>query len=719
MTSIAHPTRRDFLKTGAVATGGLIIAFSIPGGRRLLSAQPAPGVAPFAPNAFLRIGTDDSVTVLLAHSEMGQGVWTTLPMLIAEELDADWSRIRVEHAPAAPAYVHTAYGMQMTGGSSSTWSEFQRYREAGALARALLVQAAATKLGVAPGDCRTENGVVVAGSRRVRFGEVADAASKLTAPKTVPLKDPKDWKVIGKPTKRLDTPEKITGRARFGMDVTFEGLKTGVVARAPSFGARVKSFDATAAKAVPGVRAVVQVPSGVAVVADHFWAAKMGRDALTIEWDERASAGVGSDELRRRFRAQTGTPGLKAAEAGNLKSGLAKAAKTIDAEYFVPYLAHAMMEPPNCTVRISAGKCEIWSGTQFQTLDQKLAAGITGLKPEQIEVHTTFLGGGFGRRANPTSDFVTEAVHVAKASGLPVKVVWTREDDIHGGYYRPLFVHRARIGLGADGMPVAWEHVMAGQSIITGTPFEKMMMHNGIDPTSVEGTADSPYLKEIPNHRVGLHNETTPITVLWWRSVGHSHNAFVMESLIDEAAHAAGKDPLEYRRALLRNAPRHLGVLNLAAEKSGWNKPLPAGRARGIAVHESFGSWVAQVAEVSSEAGRIRVHRVTCAIDCGIAVNPAGITAQMESGIAYGLSAALYSALHLENGRVRESNFHDYRVLRLNDMPAVDVHIVPSTEKPGGVGEPGVPPIAPAVANALFTLTGERLRELPLRPAKA
>jgi isoquinoline 1-oxidoreductase beta subunit len=648
---------------------------------------------------------------------MGQGVWTALPMLIAEELDADWSRIKVEHAPAAPVYAHTAFGIQMTGGSTSTWSEFERYRQAGALGRALLVQAAAQRFGVSPADCRTENGVVIAGTRRARYGELADAAAKLPAPKTVPLKDPKDWKIIGKRTRRLDSPEKITGRATFGMDVQFDGLLTAVVARAPAFGAKVKSFDATQAKAVPGVRAVVQVPTGVAVLADHFWAAKLGRDALKVDWDLGPGASLDSAELRERFRKLAGTRGTPAARAGDAGGALAKASKTVEAEYYVPYLAHAMMEPPNCTVRIGPDKCEIWTGTQFQTQDQQLGAKITGLEPEQVEIHTTFLGGGFGRRANPTSDFVTEAVHVAKASGKPVKVVWTREDDLHGGYYRPSFVHRARIGLGGDGLPVAWEHAMVGQSILTGTPFEPMMVKNGIDATSVEGVADSPYLKEIPNHRVELHSPKTDITVLWWRSVGHSHTAFVMESLIDELAHAAGKDPLEYRRRLLQNHPRHLGVLNAAAEKAGWGRALPSGHARGVAVHESFGSFVSQVAEVSMQRGRIRVHRVTCAIDCGIAVNPEGVTAQMESGIAYGLGAVLHSALNLEKGRARESNFHDYRVLRLNEMPVVEVHIVPSTEKPGGAGEPGVPPIAPAVANAVFALTGQRLRELPLRPA--
>jgi isoquinoline 1-oxidoreductase beta subunit len=500
--------------------------------------------------------------------------------------------------------------------------------------------------------------------------------------------------------------------------VQFDGLLTAVVARGPAFGAKVKSFDATRAKAVPGVRAVVQVPTGVAVLADHFWAAKLGRDALEVDWDLGPGASLDSAELRERFRKLAGTRGMPAARAGEVGAALAKASKTVEAEYFVPYLAHAMMEPPNCTVRIGPDKCEIWTGTQFQTLDQGLAAKITGLKPEQIEIHTTFLGGGFGRRANPTSDFVTEAVHVAKASGKPVKVVWTREDDLHGGYYRPSFVHRARIGLGADGLPVAWEHTLAGQSILAGTPFEPMMVKHGIDATSVEGVIDSPYLKEIPNHRVELHSPKTEISVLWWRSVGHSHNAFVMESLIDEAAHAAGKDPVEYRRRLLQKHARHLGVLDLAAEKAGWGRALPSGQARGVAVHESFGSFAAQVAEVSMEGGRIRVHRVVCAIDCGIAVNPETIAAQMESGIAFGLGAVLHSALHLKNGRVQESNFHDYQVLRLSEMPVVEVHIVRSREKPGGIGEVGVPPIAPAVANAVFALTGQRLRELPLRPTR-
>ena len=718
MDPLNNPSRREFLKASAAAAGGLVIAFAVPGGRRVALAQTERERArPFAPNAYLRIGADDTVTVLLAHSEMGQGIWTTLPMLIAEELDADWSRIRVEHAPAAPEYAHTAFGMQMTGGSSSTWSEFDRYRQAGALARALLVKAASARLGVPVARCRTENGEVIAGGRRVRYGELASEAAKLKAPKSVPLKRSRDWKIIGKPTKRLDTPEKITGRARFGMDVQFDGLLTAVVARGPVFGASVKSFDASQARAVPGVRDVVQVPSGVAVIADHFWAAKLGRDALKVDWDLGAGAGLDTDALRSEFQRLAATKGAVAAQSGDVDAALAPAARTLETQFTVPYLAHAPMEPLNCTVRIGPDKCEIWTGTQFQSMDQTVCAQIAGLKPGQVEIHTVFLGGGFGRRATPSSNFIAEAVHVAKAARAPVKTVWTREDDIRGGYYRPMFLHRARIGVGADGLPLAWEHAIVGQSILAGTPFEQAMVKNGIDATSVEGVSDSPYLKNIPNHRVDLHSPKTAIPVLWWRSVGHSHTGFVMESLIDELAQAAGKDPVEYRRLLLKDHPRNLAALNLAAEKAGWGQPLPQGRARGVAVHESFGSYVAQVAEVSIDDGALRVHRVVCAIDCGLAVNPEGVRAQMESGIAFGLGAVLHSALTIKEGRVQESNFHDYRVLRLNEMPTVEVHIVPSTAKMGGAGECGVPPVAPAIANAVAALTGRRLRDLPLKLA--
>jgi isoquinoline 1-oxidoreductase beta subunit len=708
-------TRRDFLKTSAAATGGLVIAFNVPGAKRLAAAGTDPA-AGFAPNAFLRIADDDTVTVLLAHSEMGQGIWTALPMLIAEELDCDWTKVRVEHAPAAPEYAHTAFGLQATGGSTTTWSEFDRYRQAGATARALLVQAAAERAGVPVAECRTENGAVIAGGQRIPFGELVKEAAELPTPESVPLKDPKEWKVIGTPTRRLDTPEKITGKAKFGIDTRLEGMLTAVVARAPTFGGSVKTFDASAAKAVPGVRHVVQVPSGVAVVADHTWAALKGREVLSVEWNPGPAAGVDSAALIEEWRELVKSPGSTAKESGDTAAAIAGAATTFDAEFSFPYLAHAAMEPLNCTVRIGADGCDVWTGTQFQGPDQQAAAAIAGLRPDQVRIHTTFLGGGFGRRANPATDFVSEAVHVAKATGagVPVKTVWTREDDTRGGYYRPAFVHRARLGLGADGMPVAWDHDMAGQSILAGTFFEPAMAETGIDPSSVEGLADSPYLAEVPNHRVGVHTPAPGVPVLWWRSVGHTHTAFVVESLVDEAAHAAGQDPVAYRRAMLANHPRHLGVLNLAAEKAGWGSAPPAGRARGVAVHESFGSFVAEIAEVSVEDGRIRVHEVTCAVDCGIAVNPETIRAQLQGAVAFGLSATLHSALSLEDGRVQESNFDGYKVLRLAEMPEVSVHIVPSTDPPGGVGEPGTPPIAPAVANAVFALTGKRLRDLPL-----
>ncbi|MEH6422174.1 xanthine dehydrogenase family protein molybdopterin-binding subunit [Pseudomonas sp. CGJS7] len=724
MNTIDASSRRRFLKSGALIGGGLVVGFLVPGAKRFAEAAPATAAAVstgFAPNAFLRVGEDNTVTVLLSHSEMGQGIWTGLAMLIAEELDADWSKIKVEHAPAAQAYAHTAFGMQMTGGSTSTWSEFDRYRQAGATARGLLVAAAAARFGVPAAQVRTENGVAIAGDQRASYGELAAAAAKLPAPKTPPtLKEAKDWKIIGKPTKRLDGPEKIDGRAKFGMDMHFDGLFTAVVARAPVFGGTVKSFDASKAKAVPGVRDVVQVPSGVAVIADHYWAAKQGRDALAVEWDAGPHAGLDTHKLREEFRALAATPGAIASQAGDVAAGLAAAARTLEAEYNVPYLAHAPMEPLNCTVKIDGEGCDIWTGTQFQTVDQNVAAEITGLKPEQVRVHTMFLGGGFGRRATPTADFVREAVHVAKAAGKPVKTVWSREDDVRGGYYRPMYLQRARIGLDAQGLPVAWEHALVGQSIIGGTPFAAALVKNGIDVTSVEGVADSPYIKAIKDHRVDLHSPQTGVPVLWWRSVGHSYNGFVMESLIDELAYAAKKDPVEYRRALLKEHPRHLAALDLVADKSRWGSRPPQGRARGVAVHESFGSYIAQVAEVSlvdrPGGGKdIRVHRFVCAIDCGLAVNPDGVRAQMESGINFGLGAALYSALSFKDGRVQESNFHDYRVLRMDEAPEIEVHIVPSAEKMGGAGEPGTAPVAAAVANAVFALTQQRLRELPLR----
>jgi isoquinoline 1-oxidoreductase beta subunit len=723
MNAPLNISRRTFIKAGALVVGGLVIAFTIPHAKRFLMPGSAADVAPDAandaaklptPNAFLRIGTDNTITVMLAHSEMGQSIWTTLPMLIAEELDADWSKIKVEHASAAPEYGHTAYGIQITGGSSTTWSEFDRYRQAGALTRALLISAAAEKLGVAADSLKTENGFVISGDKKISYGDLAEAAAKLETPKSVTLKEPKDWKIIGKATKRLDGPEKINGTAIFGQDIQFEGLMTAMVARSPVFGGKVKTFDASAAKIIKGVKNVVQVPTGVAVIADNYWAAKTGREALKVDWDLGENASLDSKALFAEYKKLAATTGLIAAKAGDNKAAMAKAEIFVEAEYALPYLAHSPMEPLNCAVKIEKDSCEIWTGTQMQGTDQAAAAKILGLKPEQVKINTLFLGGGFGRRANPAADFVSEAVQVAKAAGVPVKTVWSREDDVKGGYYRPMYLHKAKIALDANGMPSAWEHVAVGQSIMAGTPFEAFQIKDGIDATSVEGTADSPYLKSIPNYQVSLHTVKSTVPVLWWRSVGHSHTAFVMESLIDELANLAKKDPLEYRRALLKDHPRHLEALNLAAEKADWNKPLAKGVFRGIAVHESFGSFVAQIAEVSVDKGEVKVHRIISAIDCGLAVNPDSLKAQMESSVSFGLGAAMQSEITFKEGMVEQSNFHDYQVMRMGAMPKVEVYIVQSTEKMGGVGEPGLPPVAPAVTNAIFAATGKRIRTLPI-----
>jgi len=714
----ATVSRRDFLKSSALVSSGLVVAFCLPGAVRRAFPQEAAKPAPIPPNAFVHIAPDNSVTILLKHSEMGQGVWTSLPMVLAEELDCDWANVHAEHAPAAPAYAHTAFGMQMTGGSTSTWESYEQLRKAGAMARALLIQAAAQKWNLPAADCHTDKGFVLAGGgHKASYGELADAANKLSSPGEVMLKDPQAFTLIGKPTRRLDSAAKVSGKAEFGIDVKRPHMLIAVVARAPVFGGTLKSFDATKAKAIPGVVDVVQVPSGVAVLAKHFWAAKQGRDALVLDWDLGAGASLSTPAMRAEYRKLALNAGTVAKTAGDVDATL-KAATVIEAEYEVPFLAHAPMEPLNCTVEIGKDGCDVYTGTQFQTMDQGTTAKILGLKPEQVRIHTLFLGGGFGRRATPTSDFVAEAVQVAKASGKTVKVIWTREDDIHGGYYRPMWLSRLRASLGKDGKPAAWAHTIVGQSIIAGTPFEPMMVKNGIDETSVEGAADAPYLAAIPVHRVDLHSPKSPIPVLWWRSVGHSHTAFVVESFIDELSAAAKQDPLEYRRALLPPDARERGALDLAAEKFGWGKPLPQGHGAGMAVHQSFGSYVAQIAEVSvDEKKQVKVHRVVCAIDCGPIVNPLTIEAQMQSGIVYGLSAALHGEITFKDGKVEQSNFHNYPALRLNEMPKVEVYVVPSTDKMGGVGEPGLPPIAPAVANAVFAATGKRLRQLPLRMA--
>jgi isoquinoline 1-oxidoreductase beta subunit len=715
MRQIVNVSRRGFLRTSLLAGGGLVLGLHLPS---LTTGQP-PGAkeGPFALNAFVRVGADDSVTVVVNHSEMGQGPYTSVPMLVAEELDADWGKVRFEAAPVAAVYNHTLYGIQMTGGSTSTWTEWERVRKAGAAARAMLISAAAAEWNVEPATCGTEPGHVVhaASGRRVSYGKLAEKAADLKPPEDLALKDPKDFRLVGKPTRRLDTPDKVNGKAVFGLDVQLPGMLVALVARPPVLGGKVKNFNADKVRAVPGVKHVVQIPRGIAVVADGFWAAKKGREALDVVWDDGPLAGLDSRTQLEQYAELAKQPGVAARKDGDAADALTKAAKTFEAVYDLPYLAHATMEPINCVADVRADGCEVWVGTQFQTGDRDAAAAESGLKPEQVTLHTTLLGGGFGRRAVPDNHFVREAVQISRAVRAPVKVIWTREDDTRGGYYRPRAYHSVRAALDAAGSPVAWEQHVVVQSFLVDSPFAALIK-DGIDETAVEGAKEIPYA--IPNIRVDWHLAPGGVPTLWWRSVGHSHSAFVVETLIDELAHAAGKDPLEFRRGLLGKQPRVKRVLEFVADKAGWGQPPPPGQGRGIAVHESFGSYVAHVAEVSvSDAGQVRVHRVVAAIDCGPVVNPDTIRAQLEGGTAFGLTGALYGEISFEKGRVKQRNFHDYPLLRINEMPAVETHIVSSAEKMGGVGEPGVPSVAPAVANAIFAACGKRLRRLPIRAA--
>ncbi len=713
---LARSSRRAFLKTAAATAAGLTIGFHWSGP---LSRALADTSKDFAPNAFLRIAPDNSVTVIAKHLEMGQGTYTGLATIVAEELDADWAQIRVESAPAdASKYANLAFGtIQGTGGSSAMANSWMQLRNAGATARAMLVAAAAAEWNVPPASLTIERGVVrhAPSNRQATFGDLAAKAASQPAPDKVALKDPKDFKLIGQKLPRVDIPGKTNGTAQFTIDVTFPNMLVAVLQRPPLFGATAKSFDATATKAVPGVVEVLQVPRGVAVVAKSFWAAKLGRDALKVAWDDSKAEKRSTAAIMAEYRTLAEQPGKPARKEGDAAAALKGAAKLITATYEFPYLAHAPMEPLDAVVKLDADSCEIWCGDQFQTVDQGNAAATAGLKPEQVKIHTLLAGGSFGRRANMGSDYIVEAVSVAKAlgaNGIPVKLQWTREDDIRGGLYRPLYLHRLEAALDNNGQLVGWQHRIVGQSIIAGTAFAAVMVKDGIDGTSVEGAANLPYA--VPNMSVELSTTETGVPVLWWRVVGSSHTAYATEAFIDEIAHAAGKDPFAFRQAMLEHHPRHKAVLELAAKAAGWGSPLPKGKGRGIAVAEAFGTYVAQVAEVTvAPNGKVKVDRVVCAVDCGTPINPDVITAQMEGGIGFGLGAALYGAITLKDGQVEQTNFDAYQVLRIDEMPKVEVHIVPSPEAPTGVGEPGVAPVGPAVANAVFAATGKRLRVLP------
>jgi isoquinoline 1-oxidoreductase beta subunit len=713
---LSRSSRRAFLKTAAATAAGLTIGFHWSGP---LSRALADTSKDFAPNAFLRIAPDNSVTVIAKHLEMGQGAYTGLATVVAEELDADWAQISVESAPAdASKYANLVFGtMQGTGGSSAMANSWMQLRNAGATARAMLVAAAAAEWNVQPASLTVERGVVrhVPSNRQATFGELAADASSQPVPDKVPLKDPKDFKLIGQKLPRVDVPGKTNGTAQFTIDVTFPNMPVAVLQRPPLFGATVKSFDATATKAVPGVVEVLQVPRGVAVVAKSFWAAKQGRDALKVEWDDSKAEKRSTAAIMAEYRKLAEQPGMPARKEGDAAAALKGAAKLITATYEFPYLAHAPMEPLDAVVKLDANSCEIWCGDQFQTVDQANAAATAGLKPEQVKIHTLLAGGSFGRRANMGSDYIVEAVSIAKAlgaNGTPVKLQWTREDDIRGGLYRPLYLHRLEAALDKNGQLVGWQHRIVGQSIMAGTAFAAVMVKDGIDGTSVEGAANLPYA--VPNMSVELNTTETGVPVLWWRVVGSSHTAYATEAFIDEIAHAAGKDPFAFRQAMLEHHPRHKAVLEMAAKAADWGSPLPKGKGRGIAVAEAFGTYVAQVAEVTvAPNGKVKVDRIVCAVDCGTPINPDVITSQMEGGIGFGLGAALYGAITLKDGQVEQTNFDAYQVLRIDEMPKVEVHIVQSPEAPTGVGEPGVAPVGPAVANAVFAVTGKRLRVLP------
>jgi len=698
-TVLQKLNRRSFLKTSAAAAGGLVLGFYLPDNTELDAES---GVGKL--NAYVQIGTDDTVTFYIHKAEMGQGTVTSLSMLLAEELECDWKKIRTEFPGVDPV----AFGpMQGVFGSMSIRTSWEPLRKAGATACEMLVQAAAQKWNVPKSQCRAENNTVVnlSTKERLSYGSLAEAASKLPVPQqNVALKDPTQFKLVGKSQKRMDTPAKVSGRTTFGIDVKVPGMLYATLQRCPVFGGKVKSFDATKAKAVPGVKQVVQVSNGVAVLADNTWAAMEGRKALAVEWDEGALANTTSATIRKTFAELAEKPGAVARKEGDVAAALSSAPRKIEAVYEVPYLSHAPMEPLNAVAHVRADGCDVWSGMQIQSVARETAARISGLPAEKVQIHTVYLGGGFGRRGG--ADFVGEAVEISKVAGVPVKLQWTREDDLQHDTYRPASYTRFTSALDADGSPTVWNARVVCPSFAG--------LRNGVDRTGVEGIAEIRYT--IPNILVEYHPPDVGIPTSYWRSVGYSHNTFFTESFLDELAAAAKQDPVEFRRKLLGKAPRMLGVLELAAEKSGWGKPLPAGRHRGVAVVDNLGSFNAQVAEISIDKGKVRVHRVVCAVDCGHVVNPAIVVQQIESGIVYGLSAALRGEITIDRGRVRQTNFNNYEPLRIDEMPVIETYIVPSTNPPGGIGEASTPAIAPAVTNAVFSATGKRIRRLPIKP---
>jgi len=707
----AAVTRRQFLKISGALGGGLLIGVQLE--RAAASGESGSATdadSAFSPNVWLTIRPDNRVDIRVGSSEMGQGVMTALPMLIAEELDADWETVHAEFAPVDPAYANPIFGRQQTGGSTAVRGYWQTLREAGAVGREVLREAAAQRWGVPVDTCRTEKGQVIHSDsgRSLRYGELAATAAGLSVPESVFLKEPAEFTLLGRAMPRLDIPSKVDGSAGFGIDVKRPGLLTATVVRCPVFGGKAGKVNDKRARAVAGVHKVVPVSSGIAVIAEHFWAALQGRKALEIDWVPGPAAKLDSAAIRARMAEQvdSGTSGRADGDAGQ---ALAGAAKTVEAVYEVPYLAHACMEPMNCTAHVRADGCDIWVPTQGQTGTQATAMRLTGLPADKVRVHTTFLGGGFGRRGE--QDFVVDAIECSLAVGAPVKVIWTREDDMQHDFYRPATYNRLTGGLDRKGQPVAWLHRIAGPSIRNRDSMQRE--NSGEDFSATEGALNLPYA--IPNILVSYARVNSAVPVGYWRSVASSQNAFITECFLDELAAAGGHDPYELRRSLLRDQPRWRGVLELAASKAGWGTPAAPGHFRGIAVAASFRSYVAEVAEVSIEDGQPRVHKVVCAVDCGMIVNPDTVAAQMESGIVFGLTAALKGEITIADGRAVQSNFDDYPLLRLDECPDIEVYIVPSDRNPGGVGEPGTPPIAPAVANAVFAATGKPVRRLPIR----